>query len=55
MDLLALAVALAAFVAIYVAIDLLERVWAPPTRSSSRSRWRSSSTSRSRCCAASGS
>jgi len=49
MDLISLAIAVAFFAAMVVAIDLLERVWAPPTPCSSRSRWRSSRTSRSPC------
>jgi len=54
MDLISLAVALVAFAAIYAAIELLERVWAPPTPCSSRSRWPSWSTWRTRCSAGSG-
>jgi len=55
MDLISIAIALTVFAAMLVAIDLLERVWAPPTPSSSPSRWRSSATWRSRCCGGSGS
>jgi len=49
MDLISLAIAVAFFAAMVVAIDLLERVWARPTPCSSRSRWPSWPTSRSRC------
>jgi len=54
MDLIAIAIALATFVAMFVAIDLLERVWAPPTPCSSRSRWSCSPISPSRCSVGSG-
>jgi len=55
MDLISLAIAVAFFAAMVVAIELLERVWAPPTPCSSRSRWPCSPTSRSRCSEGSGS
>jgi len=53
-DLIAVVIALAAFAAILATVELLERVWAPPTPCSSRSRSCSSSISRTRCCAGSG-
>jgi len=54
MDLVAIVMALAFFAAMLAAIELLERVWAPPTPCSSRSRSPCSPTSPSRCCAGSG-
>jgi len=55
MDLIAVALALVAFIALYGLIELVDRIWAPPTCSAWSSRRWSPSTCFTRCCAGSAS
>jgi len=55
MDLIAVALALAAFIALYGLIELVDRIWALPTWSGWSSRRWSPSTCSTPCCAESAS